>query len=353
MKSVKTYLFISLLGFNTLSTFAADEAKLVSVVNVDNRPLSPKINVIGSVHSRQSAELTAGIEGKLEWVQEAGTQVQQGDIVARIEQTRLLLAKAKQQAQIEHNKVSLERLQREYLRLEALRKSKHASETQIDDAKSQRDLAAANLKLEMLELDVILDDLKRTEIKAPFSGIITQRLHQASEDINRSAPIISMTDPHNLEIRLHAPLRHSKRVNIGDTLKVYHRSGEFTADIRSLIPISDIRSQTFEIRLNLPKKVQHSFNVGELISLALPIAPRKLTTLVPRDAVVLRSNGAYVFKIDSENKAVKTSVKLGDGEGDWIAVEGNVLAQDRVVIRGAETLKDGQKVKFPIIKKPV
>ncbi|WP_299795620.1 efflux RND transporter periplasmic adaptor subunit [uncultured Shewanella sp.] len=348
-------IFALSLTLSLLSPHAANAAdednksappSLVSVVSVENRALSPKIMVIGSVHSRSSAELTAGIDGKLEWVQEAGTRVKAGEVVARLEQTRLALQKEQQEAQIEYERVGLTRLEREYRRLQQLIVSKSASETELDKSRSDRDLAAANLKLAQIKLKMIMDDLSRTEVKAPFSGIITERKHQAGEDIGRSVSIVSMTDPDNLEIRLHAPLKHSRRVKTGDELHIYHTEGEFQASIRSLIPVSDIRSQTFEARIDLPIEMQDAFSVGELVSLALPIAPKQLTTLVPRDAIVLRAAGAYLFKIDSDNKAVKTEVELGDGEGDWIAVNGDLNAGDSVVIRGAETLQDGQQVKL-------
>ncbi len=327
---------------------AADEppARLVSVVQVEKRAISPKIMVIGSVHSRHSAELTPGVSGKLTWVQEAGVRVQAGETVAKQEQTRLKLEQAQQQALIEREKLTLKRLTREFDRLKSLMANKHASQTELDKAETERDMAQANLTLAEIKLKLILDDLARTEIKAPFNGIITARLHQAGEDIAQAEAILTMTDPDNLEIRVHAPLKHNKRVKLGDNLHVYHNSGEFEAKIRSLIPVSDIRSQTFEARIDLPLEMQDAFSVGELISLALPIAQKRLTTLVPRDAVVLRSAGAHVFKIDNENKAVKVQVKLGEGTGDWIAVTGDVSEQDRVVIRGAETLQDGQQVKL-------
>ncbi|WP_133407952.1 efflux RND transporter periplasmic adaptor subunit [Parashewanella tropica] len=343
--------FTAALSLTALTAFADEQPRLVSVVEVQNRPLSPKINVIGSVHSRQSAELTAGVDGRLEWVQEAGSHIKEGEVVARIEKTRLLLAKEKQQAQVQHSKVSFQRLSREFNRLKALRESQHVSEAQIDEAQSQRDLAKANLTLAKVRLKEIVDELNRTDVKAPFSGIITQRFHQKGEDIGRSKAILAMTDPEHLEIRLHAPLKHSKRVKVGDSLKVYHSDGEFTASIRSLIPVSDVRSQTFEIRLNMPLGIADNLSVGELISLALPIAPQTLTTLVPRDAVILRSKGAFVFKINEQDKAVKVKVELGDGDGDWIAVKGDIHKKDRVVIRGAETLQDGQLVNFKIDKK--
>ncbi|MGB0894449.1 MAG: efflux RND transporter periplasmic adaptor subunit [Parashewanella sp.] len=325
---------------------SAVDAKIVRIAQVEKRAISPKINVIGSVHSRSNAEVTAGIQGRLVWVKEAGVNVKKGEVIAQLEPLRLELSKAKQQAEIERSKVTFARLTREFQRLDKLRKSQHVSETQIDEAKSQADLAKATLTLAELQLKLIEDDLARTQVKAPFSGVITKRHHQAGEDISRSKAIVSLTDPEHLEIRLHAPLRHSNRVKIGDSLKGYHNGGEFVATIRSLIPVSDIRSQTFELRLDLPLGVEDSFNVGELISLALPIAAKKFTTLVPRDAIILRSSGAYVYIIDEQNKAHKVAVKLGDGEGQWIAVEGQISADDNIVIRGAETLQEGQLVKF-------
>lgn len=350
-KQATLYLSLSLSLLAPFSVFAEEDeaetkASLVSVVQVENRALSPKIMVIGSVHSRRSAELTAGIDGKLIWVQEAGTRVITGEVVARLEQTRLDLQKEQQEAQIEYEQVGVTRLNRELKRLEQLIISKNASETELDKAKSDRDLAAANLKLAQIKLKMIMDDLRRTEVKAPFSGIITERKRQAGEDISRSVSIVSITDPDNLEIRLHAPLKHSRRVKVGDELNIYHTEGEFQANIRSLIPVSDIRSQTFEARIDLPIEMQDAFSVGELVSLALPIAPKQLTTLVPRDAIVLRSTGAYVFKINADNTAEKIMVELGDGEGDWIAVNADLSDSDTVVIRGAETLQDGQQVKL-------
>ncbi len=326
---------------------AADApARLVAVAEVENRPLSPKIMVIGSVHSRNSAELTAGVSGKLEWVQEAGTRVNAGDIVARLEQTRLKLQLAEQQAMTKREQITLNKLKRNYSRLQSLENSHGVTQTELDDAKAELELAHNNLELAQIKTDLIADSLARTELKAPFAGIVTQRLHQAGEDIGPSESVVAITDPDNLEIRLHAPLKHSRRVKANDELRIYHAEGEFTARIRSLIPVSDVRSQTFEARLDLPLEMQELFSVGELVSLALPVAPARLTTLVPRDAIVLRSAGASVFRINADNTAEKIDVTLGDGEGKWIAVEGGLKEGDKVVIRGAETLQDGQQVKL-------
>lgn len=342
---ILTGLLLSLL----LSGFieAADE-RTVGVANVEQRPLSPKLMVVGTVHSRSVAELTSGVSGKLEWVLEPGVQVKAGDLVARLDDTQLQLQLAEQQALVEREQITLSRLERNLQRLERLAGSQSISRTELDDTRSDRDLAKSNLTLAKVRLDIIRDNLSRTQLKAPFNGILIARQHQAGEDIGPAEPVVTITDPHHLELRLHAPLKHSRRVSVGDTLRVFHSQGEFSASIRSLIPVSDVRSQTFEARLDLPADMAKVINIGELVSLALPIAPATMTTLVPRDALVLRSSGAAVFKVTTDSTAERIPVTLGDGEGPWIAVEGALTAGDKVVIRGAETLSNGMKLNIRI-----
>ncbi|MBT1446114.1 efflux RND transporter periplasmic adaptor subunit [Shewanella sp. JM162201] len=335
---------VLLLG--TLSNAWAEDERTVGVKTVEQRPLSPKLMVIGTVHSRSVAELTSGVSGKLQWVQEPGERVMAGDTVARLDDTQLKLQLAEQQALVEREQISLSRLERNLSRLERLAGSQSISRTELDDTRSDRDLANSNLTLAKVRLDIIRDNLRRTELKAPFSGIVIERRHQSGEDIGPAEPVLTITDPDHLELRLHAPLKHSRRVSIGDSLKVYHAQGEFSARIRSLIPVSDVRSQTFEARLDLPADMAGNINIGELVSLALPIAPATLTTLVPRDALVLRSSGVAVFRVGADNTAERIPVTLGDGEGPWIAVEGELSAGDQVVVRGAETLSDGMKLKI-------
>ena len=67
---------------------------------------------------------------------------------------------------------------------------------------------------------------------------------------------------------------------------------------------------------------------------------------VPRDALVLRHNGSFVFRINEDNAAEQVAVVLGDSSGDMVAVEGALREGDRVAIRGAENLTDGAATKI-------
>ncbi len=65
---------------------------------------------------------------------------------------------------------------------------------------------------------------------------------------------------------------------------------------------------------------------------------------IPRDAIVLRAEGHYVFRISGENKAQKVMVEVGEGSRDWVSVQGELNEGDWVAIRGVERLQDGQQV---------
>lgn len=87
------------------------------------------------------------------------------------------------------------------------------------------------------------------------------------------------------------------------------------------------------------------------VSVAVPIRARETSLVAPRDALVLRHNGSFVFRINTENKAERIEVEIGDSSGELVSVSGALAEGDRVAIRGAENLREGADVKI-IVSKP-
>ena len=65
---------------------------------------------------------------------------------------------------------------------------------------------------------------------------------------------------------------------------------------------------------------------------------------VPRDALILRRDDVYVFRIDGENKAERIGVRTGAASGSYIEVFGPISEGDNLVIRGGERLQAGRAV---------
>ena len=117
----------------------------VLVAQAQVRELAPTVRAAGLVRSRASADLAASVAGRLQWIAEPGTAVAAGALVARLDTRELSLARAEQAARVNRASVNLKSLERELDRLKA--SGNAVSRFNVDQAQSNRDLAAADLEV--------------------------------------------------------------------------------------------------------------------------------------------------------------------------------------------------------------
>ena len=323
-------------------------APVVQVAHVAETEVAPTVAVPGTIYSRNDVQVTAGVAGQLIMVAEPGTLVYAGEPVARIDRTPLLLQRAEQEVLLERAGINIRQLNSQLRRQQELQGSSLVSEFELEQTVANRDLAVADAKLIKVRIQQIDDQVRRADIRAPFSGVITSRLHRAGEDVARGEVLAAMTDIRNMEVRAFVPLKHLPRTTVGDSIDVFATDTQFAGSIRSLVPTGDIRSQTFEARIDLPLEASGTWTVGQLVSVGIPIRSGEQTLAIPRDALVLRQDGSYVFRISDENKAERIAVEIGDSAGDRIGVTGALARGDRVAVRGAENLREGVEVKIMV-----
>ena len=321
-------------------------APVVQVGYVAETDISPTVAVPGTIYSRNDVQVTAGVAGQLVMVSEPGTTVRAGDSVARIDTTPLLLQRAEQEVLLERAEINIRQLNNQLRRQRELQNSNMVSEFELEQTEANRDLAESDAKLTRVRLRQIDDQIRRADVRAPFTGVVTGRMRRAGEDVAKGEVLAQMTDVRNMEVRAFVPLKHLPRTVVGDSLDVFATDMRFAGTIRSLVPTGDIRSQTFEARVDLPREASEHWTVGQLVSVGIPIRNSGRTLAIPRDALILRQNGSYVFRISDENKAERVEVEVGDSSGELIAVKGTLAAGDRVAVRGAENLRDGSDVRI-------
>ena len=83
---------------------------------------------------------------------------------------------------------------------------------------------------------------------------------------------------------------------------------------------------------------------GNTVQVRLPLGEPQRRLSVPRDALIIRADGLYVVKVDSDKRAERVLVKAGVADGDWIAVDGSLRAGDSIVVRGGESLRGNDKL---------
>ncbi len=317
-------------------------APAVETAAASLRSLAPTLTATGQVQSRSGADMAAGTNGPLDWVAEPGTEVKKGEVIARLDTGEIRLQRAEQAARVTRGEITLRQSERE---LERLRASGTAvSRFQLDQAENTRDLARSDLDIARATLRQTDDRLARGEVRAPFAGVVSERLRRTGEEVNRGDVIARLTDAQHLEVRLFLPLRHVRAIAPGSTVRLLVAPDRVAEGrVRAIVPVGDARTQSFETLIDLPAN-EPGLSVGRALQVSLPLEAATETLAVPRDAVVIRTDGLAVYVV-REGKVVRVPVTTGLSEGDWVAVQGTLKPQESVVVRGAETLHDGDPVK--------
>jgi RND family efflux transporter MFP subunit len=314
----------------------------VRVAEAERRALAPTVSVPGTVSSRFDARIAAEVTGRLMFVAEVGTAIPQDGVVARVDDITLRLQQAEIEAIVQRETNRLAFFDRELERLASLVADNIASPSDFERAVNERDLSRADLIIQQARLAQVNDQLERTEIRAPFAGVVAERLRQAGERVAVGEPVVRLTSPDELEIVARAPLSAVPFLAEETMLTVSKDGRRLAASIRSLVPFGDARSHLFEIRLNLPG--DDEWKAGQAVRIAVPTDGEREVIAVPRDALILRRDGAAVFRVNADGIAERLPVLTGASDGLMIEVEGAVRAGDRIVVRGGERLRAGQAV---------
>lgn len=313
----------------------------VIVAKAELRLLAPVTWFPGAVISRDDAKLAAEVEGRLVQVAEIGTQVQKGTVVARLDDALMREELAEHEASVRREQARLAYYTQEVERLRPLVDRKIVTPSNLDQAVSNRDASRGELAAAQARVMRAKEQLQRTLIRAPFGGVVTERILAPGEWAESGGAILRLVNPHALEVQAHVPAGALGFVRQGSELNLMASPDRVTAKVRTIVPVGDDRSRLYELRLALSDA---KWPAGQTVRVEVPTAAAREVIAVPRDALILRRTGTSVFRIREDDTAERVTVTTGIAAGDFIEVIDGVRPGDRVVIRGGERLRDGQKV---------
>ncbi len=305
--------------------------------------LAPSVEVPGTVISRFDSRLASELDAKLVWIAEVGTEVSDGDTVARLEDFTFKIREMEAQSLVEREQARVTFLESELKRLEQLSERNLSAKSQYDRTVSDLAVARSDHKIAQAQLGYARIAMHITHIRAPFDGIITERLRSIGERLNVADEVVRLVDPNSLEVVARAPLSTVNFIDKGDVLSIGNDYRNGDAPIRTIVPFGDPQSHMFEVRLDADPEV---WTVGESVRLTMPTAAAKEVLAVPRDALILRREGTSVFKINDQSTVEQVNVVLGLGAGALIEVFGDLSAGDEVVVRGGEGLSEGMAIEI-------
>lgn len=331
------------------------EAPKAAAINVTVSPpaklqIAEYLTFDGTVSASQNVDLVARVPGYLEKILfKDGAFVKKDDLLFVIEQDQYKQQVNLTQAIYTEAKV-------EYDRQIKLLKQNATSQAAVDQALSSMQQALANLKLAQINLGY-------TEVRAPFDGWIGRHLIDVGNYLPGGAggtrlAVIQMVSP----IYIYFALNESEVLQfLNMTAKEANRKqGVVTKPVfaklqsdqtfvhQGVVDFAANQLNTTTGALQMRGQFQNtdvSLLPGLYATVLLQIGDKKEGLLVLNNAVLSDQQGSYVFVVNSDQKAVRQNIQLGQQYGPLVAVTSGLKETDQVVMDGFITLSPGVAVK--------
>jgi len=270
----------------------------------------------------------------LEILAEEGDFVQAGQVLARVETDRYRLA-------VEQANATLKRLETELQRKKELFEKKLVSAEDFDRVSAEYQAQKAAYEIASLEL-------KYTDIKAPISGFVSERMVRAGNLLKVHDPVYRVTSYDPLLAVLHVPEKELSVLRKGQEVSVALDAwpGEvFQGEIIRISPVVDPDSGTFRVTARVNDRNQ-MLKPGLFGRVDILYDLHRDVPVIPRSAVITEDEQSHVFVVAGDGSASRRAVQLGYERAGLIEVREGVTAGETVVTAGKGSLNDGAKVEI-------
>ncbi|MDJ0971564.1 MAG: efflux RND transporter periplasmic adaptor subunit [Kiloniellales bacterium] len=340
---------------------AQEQAQLVRVDSVQEQPMTQTVEVIGRLVPRRAGSVAARIDAAVDRVLvEVGDRVEQGQVIAILEPEslkarrdqaagRLAAAFAKQKT--EEAELVLSR--QELKRLEGLKKSAAFSQARYDDAKQAVAIAEAEVAeaesasvTARADLELAEINLRYAEIRAPYGGVITERMIEAGAYVQVGDDAVRLVADQELELEADVPFQRLSGLVPGVEIDVELDDGtQHKARVRAIVPDENPLTRTRAVRF-IPAfgETRKPLAANQSASLLIPMGQPRQVLTVHKDAITKRGPASLVHVVNNGAVSVRP-VTLGVAVGSRFEILRGLSQGDVVVVRGNERLQDGQKVR--------
>jgi len=321
------------------------------VLTVTPRALAVGLPLSGTLRASNSAYLKARVAGELQGLQvREGDTVKGGQVLARVDPTEYASRERQAREQAESAKAQVDIAQRQYDNNKALVAQGFISQTALDTSLSSLASAQANYKAALAALDVSSKAMDDTVLRAPITGLVSQRLAQPGERVAVDARILEIVDLSRLEVEASLSPADSVQVRVGQPalLQVEGNSQALTARVVRISPAAQAGSRSVLVYLQVDKP--DGLRQGLYVQGQLGLAQRSVLA-VPVSAVRTDKPGPYLVVI--ENGLVShrpvTLGERGEANGEaMVAIKSGVPENARVVGGGIAVLREGTAVRFTV-----
>jgi RND family efflux transporter MFP subunit len=300
----------------------------------------------GTVEAVNQATVSAQTAGRVAEINfDVNDRVPAGAVILRIRSTEQTAGLTQAQAALNEAKAREAEAQTRYQRINDMYQRRVVAKATLDEASAARDAAVARLVAARAGLESAREGVSYTEIRAPYAGVVTQRHVQVGEAVAPGTPLMSGASLDELRVGVDVPQSVIEQARAVRKAAVYVDGRRIEATGVTLFPSAQPQSNTFRARIELPKNVE-GLAPGMFVKVGLVVGEDD-RLLVPRSAVVERSEMRGVYVVAPDGRVALRQVRLGHVRGDRIEILAGVVAGERVALDPAAA---GLKARRPATK---
>jgi RND family efflux transporter MFP subunit len=267
----------------------------------------------GVVEAVKQTTISAQTTGRImEVLYDVDDFVKKNEVVVKLRDNDQRAQVDRAQANLTEAKAHFQEAESEYKRISKLLDKKLVSTSQFDKAKSETEASQARLEAAKAALALANEQLGHTLVRAPYSGIVTQRHVEVGEIAQVGQRVMSGLSLESLRVKVPVPQSLINTVRLIGRARVYVKDAQgeaIQAKRLTFFPYADVQTNTFQVRVELPQGVQGLFP-GMFVKVGF-ITGEKRRLVVPTEALVYRSEVTGVYTVDATGKVALRHVRPG------------------------------------------
>jgi membrane fusion protein (multidrug efflux system) len=294
--------------------------------------VSDEVSAVGTLRSNESVIVRPEIAGRI-----SAIHITEGEPVEKGE-TLVSLDDSTHQAELADARASLNLAERTFKRLDELFDKGSTSARERDEALARLESARAALELSQARL-------AKTDVKAPFSGILGLRRVSPGDYVTPGQDMVNLEDIDPIKVDFRIPERFLSSLSTGQSIRVRvdaFPERAFKGEVYAIDPQVDPAGRSIAIRARIDN-LDRVLRPGLFARVRLIVDLRPDALVIPEQALVPRGEQRYVFRV-VDGKAVLTEVRIGQRREGEVEIVAGLSQGETVIIAGQLKIRDGSEV---------
>jgi RND family efflux transporter MFP subunit len=301
----------------------------LATFRVESAPVPEERLLDGTVEAVNQSTVSAQTAGRIDAVNvDVNDRVATGTVMLRIRSSEQVAGLTQAQAALKEAVAREAEAQQRYQRINDMYQRHVVARATLDEASAARDAAVARASAARAGLDAAREGVAYTEVRTPYSGVVTQKFVQLGELVAPGTPLVAVASLDALRVVVEVPQSVIEQVRKVQKAIVFIDGQRVEAAGLTLFPSAQPKTSTFRVRIELPKSVQ-GLAPGMFVKVGLVTGAADLL-LVPRAAVVERSEMRAVYVLGPDGRVSLRQVRLGHVRGDQIEILAGLVAGDTI-----------------------